>query len=167
MVFGLGIAQRSTSDCLAEGGEGMVAESETQMTKIRQKISTFLWFDTQAEEAARFYTSLFENSRIVSISNYPDAVPDRAGTVMLVTFELAGQQFHAMNAGSDNKFTDAISLLVECETQGEIDELWNKLTEGGEERPCGWLSDRFGLPQLSDITPTTSVGVRLRNICAI
>jgi predicted 3-demethylubiquinone-9 3-methyltransferase (glyoxalase superfamily) len=122
------------------------------MIKISQKITTFLWFDTQAEEAARFYTSLFENSRIVSISNYPDAVPDRAGSVMLVTFELAGQQFYAMNAGSDNKFTDAISLLVECETQSEIDELWSKLTEGGEERPCGWLADRFGLSW--QITPT-------------
>ena len=115
------------------------------MIKIRQKITTFLWFDTQAEEAARFYTSLFENSRIVSVSNYPDAVPDKEGTVMLVTFDLAGQQFHALNAGPDNKFTDAISLMIECETQSEIDELWSKLTEGGEERPCGWLSDRFGL----------------------
>jgi predicted 3-demethylubiquinone-9 3-methyltransferase (glyoxalase superfamily) len=122
------------------------------MIKIRQRITTFLWFDTQAEEAARFYTSLFENSRIVAITRYPDAVPDRAGSVMLVTFELAGQQFYAMNAGSDNKFTDAISLLIECETQSEIDELWSKLTEGGEERPCGWLADRFGLSW--QITPT-------------
>ena len=122
------------------------------MIKIRQKITTFLWFDTQAEEAARFYTSLFENSRIVAITHYPDAVPDRAGMVMLVTFELAGQQFYAMNAGSDNKFTDAISLLIECETQGEIDELWSKLTDGGEARACGWLIDRFGLAW--QITPT-------------
>lgn len=122
------------------------------MIKIRQKITTFLWFDTQAEEAARFYTSLFADSRIVSISNYPDAVPDRAGSVMLVTFELAGQQFYAMNAGSDNKFADTVSLLVECETQSEIDELWSKLTEGGEERPCGWLADRFGM--IWQVTPT-------------
>jgi len=115
------------------------------MPKITQKITTFLWFDTQAEEAARFYTSLFADSRIVAVSHYPDAVPDKVGTVMVVTFELAGQKFHALNAGPHYKFNEAISLLVECETQAEVDELWEKLTEGGEERPCGWLTDRFGL----------------------
>lgn len=115
------------------------------MTKISQKIRTFLWFDNQAEEAARFYTSLFEDSRIVTMNHYPDAVPDKAGSVMLVTFELAGQQFHALNAGPQYKFNESVSLFVECETQDEIDRLWNALTDGGEERPCGWLKDRFGL----------------------
>jgi predicted 3-demethylubiquinone-9 3-methyltransferase (glyoxalase superfamily) len=115
------------------------------MVKISQKITTFLWFDTQAEAAARFYTSLFKDSRIVAISRYPDAVPDKAGSVMLVTFELAGQKFHALNAGPQYKFNESISLLVECETQAEVDEFWSKLTERGEEKPCGWLTDRFGL----------------------
>jgi predicted 3-demethylubiquinone-9 3-methyltransferase (glyoxalase superfamily) len=115
------------------------------MVKISQKITTFLWFDTQAEAAARFYTSLFKDSRIVAISRYPDAVPDKAGSVMLVTFELAGQKFHALNAGPQYKFNESISLLVECETQAEVDEFWSKLTERGEDKPCGWLTDRFGL----------------------
>ena len=122
------------------------------MARIRQKITTFLWFDTQAEEAARFYTSLFEDSRIVAISRYPDAVPDKAGSVMLVTFTLAGQQFHALNGGPQYALSESVSLLVECETQSEIDDLWRKLCEGGEERPCGWLIDRFGL--VWQVTPT-------------
>lgn len=115
------------------------------MTKISQKITTFLWFDNRAEEAARFYTSLFPGSSILAISHYPDAVPDKAGSVMIVTFELAGQKFHALNGGPQYKFSESISLLIECETQGEIDELWGKLSEGGKEGPCGWLTDRFGL----------------------
>jgi predicted 3-demethylubiquinone-9 3-methyltransferase (glyoxalase superfamily) len=114
-------------------------------TKISQKITTFLWFDNQAEKAAPFYTSVFEDSRIVAIDRYSDAVPDKAGSVMLVTFELAGQKFRALNAGPQYKFNKSISLLVECETQAEIDKFWSKLTEGGEELPCGWLTDRFGL----------------------
>ena len=121
------------------------SQGETKMTKISQKITTFLWFDNQAEEAARFYTSLFDDSRIVAISRYPNAVPDKAGSVMLVTFELAGQKFHALNGGPQYKFNESISLFVECEAQGEIDELWSKLSECGEEGPCGWLTDRFGL----------------------
>jgi predicted 3-demethylubiquinone-9 3-methyltransferase (glyoxalase superfamily) len=115
------------------------------MARISQKITTFLWFDKQAEEAARFYTSVFENSRIVTISHYPDAVPDKAGSVMMVTFELAGQKFHALNGGPQYKFDQAISLLIECETQDEIDKYWSRLSEGGKELPCGWLTDRFGL----------------------
>ena len=115
------------------------------MVKISQKITTFLWFDTQAEEAARFYASLFKDSRIVAISRYPDAVLDKAGSVMLVTFELAGQKFYALNAGPQYRFNESMSLLVECETQAEVDEFWSKLTEGGQEKPCGWLTDPFGL----------------------
>lgn len=115
------------------------------MVKISQPIAAFLWFDNEAEEAARFYTSLFEDSRIVAVSRYPDAIPSKAGSVMVVTFELAGQRFHALNGGPQYKFNESVSLMIECETQEEIDELWAKLTEGGEERPCGWLADRFGL----------------------
>lgn len=115
------------------------------MAKISQKITTFLWFDTQAEEAARFYTSVFDDSRIVQISHYPEAVPDKAGSVMMVTFELAGQKFYALNGGPQFKFNEAISLLVECETQAEIDTCWRKLTDGGKEIACGWLTDRYGL----------------------
>ena len=115
------------------------------MARVSQKITTFLWFDNEAEEAARFYVSLFEDSRIVAISHYPDAIPDKAGSVMLVTFELAGQKFYALNGGSQYKFNESISLLVECESQSEIDAFWSKLTKGGQERPCGWLTDRFGL----------------------
>lgn len=115
------------------------------MSKISQKVTTFLWFDDQAEEAARFYTSLFENSRITAINNYPEAVPSKAGSVMIVSFELAGQKFHALNGGTQYKFNESISLFVECEDQREIDRLWGKLSEGGKEGPCGWLTDRFGL----------------------
>lgn len=122
------------------------------MPTVTQKINTFLWFDEQAEEAARFYTSLFEGSRIVDIATYPAAVPDKEGSVMLVTFDLGGQTFRAMNGGPHEAFNDSVSLQVDCETQAEIDTLWSRLTEGGTERPCGWLKDRYGLSW--QITPT-------------
>ena len=105
-----------------------------------QKITTFLWFDTQAEEAMKFYVSIFKNSKIVSTMPGPD------GKVMTGTFELEGQRFMALNGGPHFKFTEAISLFVNCETQAEVDELWNKLTAGGgAESQCGWLKDKFGL----------------------
>jgi predicted 3-demethylubiquinone-9 3-methyltransferase (glyoxalase superfamily) len=110
-----------------------------------QKITTYLWFDNQAEEAATYYTSLFENSRIHHVQRYGDGGPGPAGTAMMVTFELAGQQFIALNGGPQFKFTEAISLFVDCGSQEEVDELWDKLTEGGEESQCGWLKDRWGL----------------------
>jgi predicted 3-demethylubiquinone-9 3-methyltransferase (glyoxalase superfamily) len=115
------------------------------MPKIRQKITPFLWFDDQAEEAARFYTSLFDDSRVVNIAHYTDANPRQEGSVMLVTFELAGQRFYALNGGPNDPFNESVSLLVECETQEEVDTLWSQLTDGGTERPCGWLKDRYGL----------------------
>lgn len=115
------------------------------MPKIRQKITPFLWFDDQAEEAARFYTSLFDDSRVVDIARYTAANPRQEGSVMLVTFELAGQRFYALNGGPNNPFNESVSLLVECETQEEVDRLWSQLTDGGSERPCGWLKDRYGL----------------------
>ena len=110
-----------------------------------QKITTFLWFDDQAEDAANFYTSVFGDSRIVDVQHYGEAGPGQAGTVMVVTFELAGQRFMALNGGPQFRFTEAISLFVNCDSQDEVDELWEKLGEGGEHGPCGWLKDRFGL----------------------
>jgi predicted 3-demethylubiquinone-9 3-methyltransferase (glyoxalase superfamily) len=114
-----------------------------------QKITTFLWFDTQAEEAADFYVSLFKNSQIKNVSRYPaegeEVTGKPAGTAMTVEFELDGQDFIALNGGPHFKFTEAISLVVNCETQEEIDYFWERLTEGGTEGQCGWLKDRYGL----------------------
>jgi len=110
-----------------------------------QKITTFLWFDHQAEEAANFYTSIFKNSKIVSLTHFGDAGPAPAGSVMSVNFQLDGQDFIALNGGPLYSFTPAISLLVNCETQAEVDDLWEKLTAGGEEVQCGWLTDKYGL----------------------
>ena len=110
-----------------------------------QKIVTFLWFDGNAEEAASHYTSIFKNSKILSVSRYGDAGPGPKGQAMTVTFQLEGQQFIALNGGPQFKFTEAISLLVNCDTQQEVDELWSELGAGGEEGPCGWLKDKFGL----------------------
>jgi len=111
----------------------------------KQKITTFLWFDGNAEEAAKHYTSIFKNSKILSIARYGEAGPGPKGTVMIVSFQLEGQEFIALNGGPQFKFTEAISLLVNCDTQKEVDELWSKLAAGGEEGPCGWLKDKFGL----------------------
>jgi predicted 3-demethylubiquinone-9 3-methyltransferase (glyoxalase superfamily) len=110
-----------------------------------QKIVTNLWFDTEAEEAANFYVSVFDNSRIVNVTRYPDAGPREAGMVMTVDFELDGQRFTGINGGPEFKFDEAISLLINCETQEEVDHYWEKLTDGGEESQCGWLKDRYGL----------------------
>ncbi len=110
-----------------------------------QKITPFLWFDTQAEEAANFYVSLFKNSKITGLTHYGEGAPMPAGLVMTVSFQLEGQDFVALNGGPDIHFTEAISLYVDCPTQAELDRLWEKLTEGGEEVQCGWLKDRYGL----------------------
>jgi len=115
-----------------------------------QRIVTHLWFDTQAEEAARFYVSLFKNSRVKAISRYTKSVEavagKPAGSVMTVSFELDGQEYIALNGGPNFKFNEAISLLVQCESQEEMDRLWTKLTEnGGQEQPCGWLKDKYGV----------------------
>jgi predicted 3-demethylubiquinone-9 3-methyltransferase (glyoxalase superfamily) len=112
---------------------------------VKQKITTFLWFDSNAEEAASFYTSIFPNSRITSIARFGDAGPGPKGSVMVVHFELEGQEFIALNGGPMFKFTEAISLLVSSGSQEEIDELWAKLSAGGEAQACGWLKDKFGL----------------------
>jgi predicted 3-demethylubiquinone-9 3-methyltransferase (glyoxalase superfamily) len=112
---------------------------------MQQKITPNLWFDTQAEEAAGFYTSVFQNSRIVNVARYTEAGPREAGMVMTVEFELDGQRFVGINGGPEFSFSEAVSFLVNCEDQDEIDYYWDKLSEGGEEGPCGWLKDRFGV----------------------
>jgi predicted 3-demethylubiquinone-9 3-methyltransferase (glyoxalase superfamily) len=109
------------------------------------KITPFLWFDTEGEEAAEFYTSVFPNSKIVDVARYGSAGPRPEGTVMTVSFELDGQPFVALNGGPEFKFSEAVSFLVSCETQEEVDAYWSKLSEGGEQGPCGWLKDKFGL----------------------
>jgi predicted 3-demethylubiquinone-9 3-methyltransferase (glyoxalase superfamily) len=111
----------------------------------RQKITTFLWFDTNAEEAANHYTSIFKNSKILEVARYGEAGPGPKGSVMVVRFQLEGQEFLALNGGPQFKFTEAISLAVTCDTQEEVDELWARLTAGGQEGQCGWLKDKFGL----------------------
>jgi predicted 3-demethylubiquinone-9 3-methyltransferase (glyoxalase superfamily) len=110
-----------------------------------QKIVPNLWFDTEAEEAAEYYISIFGNSRVLHKSHYGEAGPREAGMVLTIEFELEGQRFTAINGGPEFKFDEAISFLVSCEDQNEVDEKWAKLTEGGEEGPCGWLKDKFGL----------------------
>ena len=110
-----------------------------------QKLTPFLWFDNQAEEAADFYVAIFKNSKIVSIDQYGDAGPGPKGTVMIATFQIDGQEFVALNGGPRFKFTEAISFVVNCETQEEVDYFWEKLSAGGEKSRCGWLKDKFGL----------------------
>jgi predicted 3-demethylubiquinone-9 3-methyltransferase (glyoxalase superfamily) len=109
------------------------------------KITPNLWFDTEAEEAAAFYISVFKNSRIVNVTHYTEAGPRAAGTVMTVEFELDGQRFVGINGGPQFTFDEAVSFEIDCETQEEIDYFWARLSEGGEEGPCGWVKDRFGL----------------------
>jgi len=110
-----------------------------------QKITPFLWFDDKAEEAANFYVSIFKNSKIGKVTRYGEAAPGPKGKVMSVTFQLDGQEFYALNGGAVFSFTPAISFFVNCETQAEVDDLWEKLSAGGEESRCGWLKDKYGL----------------------
>lgn len=110
-----------------------------------QKITPFLWYNDQAEEAAKLYTSLFKNSSIGKISRYPPGIPGQEGKVMTVEFKLDGQDFIAMNGGPHYSFTPAVSMFIKCENQAEVDRLWDALTEGGTEDRCGWLKDKFGL----------------------
>jgi predicted 3-demethylubiquinone-9 3-methyltransferase (glyoxalase superfamily) len=119
------------------------------------KITPFLWFDTQAEEAAKFYTSIFKNSRIRAVARYPGGSPGPSGTVMTVGFELDGQPFTALNGGPHFKFNESVSFVVHCETQEEVDEYWEKLSEGGAPNVCGWLKDKFGVSW--QITPNALI----------
>jgi len=111
----------------------------------KQKITTFLWFDNNAEAAMEFYTAIFKHSKLLSVSRYGEAGPGPKGTVMVGAFELEGQRFLALNGGPRFKFTEAISLVIDCETQEEIDYFWDKLSAGGQTQACGWLKDKFGL----------------------
>jgi predicted 3-demethylubiquinone-9 3-methyltransferase (glyoxalase superfamily) len=124
------------------------------MEKV-QKINPFLWFDNQAEEASKFYVSIFKNSRINKIVHYGAAGPGPEGSVMTVAFELDGQEFTALNGGPIYKFTEAVSFVVNCDSQDEVDYYWDKLTDGGEEGVCGWLKDKYGLSW--QIVPTVMV----------
>jgi predicted 3-demethylubiquinone-9 3-methyltransferase (glyoxalase superfamily) len=117
----------------SKGGNGM------------QKITPFLWFDDRAEEAMSFYASIFKNSKVKGVTRYGDAGPGPKGSVMTASFELEGQQFTALNGGPHFKFTEAISFVVDCETQEEVDEFWDRLSAGGQTQQCGWLKDKFGL----------------------
>lgn len=110
-----------------------------------QKITPFLWFDTQAEEAMNFYVSIFKNSKVLKVARYGDAGPGPKGSVMTASFQLDGQNFVALNGGPHFKFTEAISFVINCKNQEEVDYYWEKLTEGGEESMCGWLKDKYGL----------------------
>jgi predicted 3-demethylubiquinone-9 3-methyltransferase (glyoxalase superfamily) len=125
-----------------------------------QKIVPFLWFDDTAEEAMNFYVSVFKNSKILSISRYGEAGPGRKGTVMAGTFQLEGQEFYALNGGPQFTFTPALSLFVNCHSQPEVDELWEKLSDGGEKGQCGWLKDKYGISW--QIIPTV-LGEMLRD----
>jgi predicted 3-demethylubiquinone-9 3-methyltransferase (glyoxalase superfamily) len=117
----------------------------TREEEAMSKITPCLWFDTEGEEAAEFYTSVFSNSRILEVARYGSAGPRPEGTVMTVTFELDGQRFVALNGGPDFTFNEAISFQVDCKNQEEVDTFWATLSEGGEEGPCGWLKDRYGV----------------------
>ena|ERR1019366_3618712 len=112
---------------------------------MKQKITTFLWFDNNAEEAMSFYISIFKNSKIVSMTRCAESGPGPKGSLLVATFQLEGQEFCVLNGGPEFKFTPAISLYVSCQTQQEVDELWEKLSAGGKEVQCGWLTDKFGL----------------------
>jgi predicted 3-demethylubiquinone-9 3-methyltransferase (glyoxalase superfamily) len=120
-----------------------------------QKITPFLWFDHQAEEAAQFYTSIFKNSRIESVIRYGDSGPGPKGTVMTVAFELDGQKFTALNGGPVFKFTEAVSFVVKCDSQEQVNEMWDKLSAGGREVECGWVKDKYGLSW--QIVPTVLI----------
>jgi predicted 3-demethylubiquinone-9 3-methyltransferase (glyoxalase superfamily) len=119
---------------------------------MQQEIVPNLWFDTEAEEAAEYYCSIFPSSRILNVARYSEAGPREAGSVMVVEFELNGNRFVAINGGPQYSFSEAVSLQIRCEDQNEIDHYWERLTDGGEEGPCGWLKDRFGLSW--QVTPT-------------
>jgi predicted 3-demethylubiquinone-9 3-methyltransferase (glyoxalase superfamily) len=124
---------------------GAAARKDARTQPRTQKITTFLWFNNNAEEAVNFYVSIFKNSKILNTTRYGDIGPGPKGTIMTIAFELDGQEFTALNAGPEFKFTEAISLVVHCQTQEEVDYFWERLSEGGEKVQCGWLKDKFGL----------------------
>jgi predicted 3-demethylubiquinone-9 3-methyltransferase (glyoxalase superfamily) len=129
----------------------------TREDEAMQKITPCLWFDTQGEEAANFYITVFENSRILDVTRYGAVGPGPDGAVMTVLFELDGQEFVALNGGPEFTFNEAISFQVHCETQDEVDYFWSKLTEGGQEGPCGWLKDKYGVSWQIEPTALTEL----------
>ena len=130
----------------ANSGQTGTATSKDERTRpFTHKITTFLWFDTNAEEAVKFYVSVFKNSKILGTVLNGDAGPGPKGTPLTISFQLDGQEFTALNGGPQFKFTEAVSQVVHCQTQEEVDHLWEKLSEGGEKVECGWLKDKFGL----------------------
>ncbi len=126
-------------------GTAAAASRSKRTQPVTQKVTTFLWFNDNAEEAVKFYVSVFKNSRIVYTSHYGDSGAGPKGTVMTVEFELDGERFTALNGGPNFKFTEAISLVVHCADQQEVDYFWEKLSEGGQKVECGWVKDKFGL----------------------
>lgn len=124
---------------------GAATARDERIQPRTQKITTFLWFDDNAEEAANFYVSIFKNSKVLNTTRYGEAGPGPKGTVMTIAFQLDGKEFAALNGGPQFKFTEAISLVVHCQTQQEVDYFWEKLSEGGQKVECGWLKDKFGL----------------------
>jgi len=124
---------------------------------VQQKLVPNLWFDTEAEEAAEFYTAIFPNSRIVNVLRHTEAGPGRAGSAVAVGFELNGNPVVGINGGPEFKFTEAVSLQILCDTQEEVDHYWERLTDGGDEGPCGWLKDRYGLSW--QVTPNVLLGL--------
>jgi predicted 3-demethylubiquinone-9 3-methyltransferase (glyoxalase superfamily) len=125
---------------------GATATKRDERTRPRtQKITTFLWFDNNAEEAVNFYTSIFKNSKVLNSTRYGEIGPGPKGTIMTIEFELDGQVFTALNGGPEFNFNEAISLVVHCDTQEEVDYFWEQLAEGGQHIECGWLKDKFGL----------------------
>jgi predicted 3-demethylubiquinone-9 3-methyltransferase (glyoxalase superfamily) len=124
---------------------GINALSTPEEAVMPRAITPNLWFDTQAEEAARYYCSIFPGSRIVGVTHYTEAAPEKAGQVLTVDFELQGRRFTALNGGPQFTFNEAVSFLIECQDQAELDAYWARLTDGGEEGPCGWCKDRYGL----------------------
>ena len=125
---------------------GAVATSRDERTQPRtQKITTFLWFDNNAEEAVNFYVSIFKNSKVLNTIRYGELGPGPKGTVMTIAFQLDGQELTALNGGPNFKFTEAVSLVVHCDTQEEVDHFWERLSAGGQKVECGWLKDKFGL----------------------
>jgi predicted 3-demethylubiquinone-9 3-methyltransferase (glyoxalase superfamily) len=130
---------------MAEPAQLRSAQSISRGGSMPRKIVPNLWFDTEAEQAAEFYTGIFPNSRIVNLTHYPESGPRETGMTMTVEFELDGQRFVGINGGAQFKFDEAVSFEIECEGQEEVDYYWERLTDGGEESMCGWLKDRFGL----------------------
>jgi predicted 3-demethylubiquinone-9 3-methyltransferase (glyoxalase superfamily) len=139
------VEHRASRELREARGDVSFKKIESKEEKEMQRITPFLWFDGKAEEAMNFYISIFKNSKVGRVTRYGEGGPGSKGTVMSATFQLEGQEFMALNGGPQFRFTPAISFFVNCETQQEVDELWERLSEGGQKERCGWLKDKYGL----------------------